>query len=101
MHRLQILIIAILATAIFEFCIAAALTFSHGGGSFAQRLARAPMLDVLVALFTWIPWLTAVITGGWIGLAGTVVGQFIALYVWIFLHESMHREAARGPRIVR
>src|SRR5688572_23323139 len=67
----------------------------------ADGLARAPLLDGLVASFTWLPWVVASVLGGWIGFAGALVGQFVALYAWCFAHEMLHREAARGPRIIK
>jgi len=67
----------------------------------AERFARAPMLDVIVASFTWVPWVVAGVQGGWLAFAGALVGQLVALYAWCLMHETLHREAARGPRIVR
>jgi len=63
-------------------------------------LTRAPFLDSIVAAITWIPWVIAGVWGGRWGVLGTVAGQFVALYLWIFLHEMMNRQATRGPRIV-
>jgi hypothetical protein len=67
----------------------------------SDRCARAPVLDVLVALVTWAPWVFGLIFARWTGLVGAVFGQMIGLYAWCFLHETLHREAARGPRIVK
>lgn len=53
-------------------------------------IARAPLLDVVVSLVTWIPWVVAAIDGGWIGLFGCIVGQFIGLQTFIILHELAH-----------
>ncbi|MGC4030746.1 MAG: hypothetical protein QM754_03205 [Tepidisphaeraceae bacterium] len=66
-----------------------------------EALARTPMLDVILSLLTWIPWLVSYLAGGWAGLAGCVVGQFVALYGWCFVHELMHPVAKNGPRIVK
>src|SRR5262245_24566479 len=67
----------------------------------ADFCARAPALDLAVAAITWVPWVWAFAFAGWIGIGGAVVGQLIASYLWCFTHEMMHREAARGPRIVK
>jgi hypothetical protein len=67
----------------------------------ADRFARAPIVDVLVAMVTWVPWVWGVIFARWVGLAGAVLGQMMGLYVWCFLHEMVYREAARGPRIIK
>ncbi len=67
----------------------------------SERLARAPLLDVIVATFTWVPWVVASILGGWLGFAGSLAGQLVALYAWCLAHEMLHPGAARGPRIVK
>jgi hypothetical protein len=66
-----------------------------------DSFTRAPLLDLWVALLTWIPWVIGGIIGGWIGVVGTILGQFIALFLWCFIHEKMHPQAAKGPRIVK
>jgi hypothetical protein len=38
---------------------------------------------------------------GLAGVIGALVAQMLALFAWCWIHESMHREAARGPRIVK
>ncbi len=63
--------------------------------------ARAPRLDVVVALFTWIPWVVGSIVAGWAGLGAVVAGQIVGLVIWARVHELIYREAARGPRIVK
>jgi hypothetical protein len=71
------------------------------GRRVSDAFARAPMLDVWVALLTWTPWVIACAWAGWAGLAGALLGQMVALAAWCFAHEMMYREAARGPRIVK
>lgn len=66
-----------------------------------SAFTRAPMLDVIVAVLTWVPWVIAILGGGWAGLLGTFVGQIVTLYAWCWIHETIHREAARGPRIIK
>ncbi len=68
--------------------------------SLSERAARVPLLDVLVALFTWVPWPVAAWLGGWAGFAGALAGQVVTLLLWCWGHEFLHREALRGPRIV-
>src|SRR3954468_14334791 len=67
----------------------------------ANALTRAPLLDLMVSVFTWIPWLALGISLGWRGLLGSVLGEMLTLFAWVFVHELTHRRAARGPRIVR
>ena len=67
----------------------------------SDALARAPLLDVIVAAFTILPCILASIRAGWIGFAGALVGQLLALYAFCLVHETLHPGARRGPRIVR
>src|SRR4051812_2154136 len=69
--------------------------------SIADVFAKAPLLDLWVALLTWIPWVVAAVSGGWIGFAGALIGQMIALGAWCLTHEFIYHDAARGPRIVK
>jgi hypothetical protein len=71
------------------------------GRAGAKWVVRAPGLDVVVALMTWAPWLVGAIVFGWVGFVGALAGELLALGAWITLHELAHREAARGPRIVK
>ena len=72
-----------------------------GGWHLSAALCRAPLLDAIVASFTWVPWVVAASIAGWSGFGGAVVGQFVALWAWCLGHEMVFREAARGPRIVK
>jgi hypothetical protein len=87
------------------FLLAILLTASNRLGAPARRIAnaftRTPFLDLMVSAFTWIPWLAFGIAFGWRGLLGAVLGEIATLLAWVLVHEITHREAARGPRIVK
>lgn len=72
-----------------------------GDAGLSAALCRAPLLDLIVASMTWLPWVVCGVIFSWIGVLGSLIGQFIALGVWCMAHELAHREAARGPRIVK
>jgi len=63
--------------------------------------ARAPVLDLLVTWFTVLPWLVGGIVYGWAGLLGGIAGQVVAMLLWCWGHELAHRDAVKGPRIVK
>jgi hypothetical protein len=71
-----------------------------GGKRTSESLCRAPLLDVLITYFTAAPLIVGPAVAGWIGLAGAVTGQVLAVMIWTPLHELAHPEARRGPRIV-
>ncbi len=67
----------------------------------AERMCRAPMLDLIVTYFTILPLVVGPIVYGWIGLAGAIVGQIVAVHVWVVAHELTHPAGRRGPRIIK
>jgi hypothetical protein len=77
------------------------MALSRLGAMIENLLTRAPILDVEVAAFTWLPWIIAAIKGGWAGFIAAIIAQMLALYLWCFLHELMHPQAAAGPRIIK
>ena len=72
-----------------------------GGRHVSDALCRAPGLDVIITCFTTAPLIAGAVGAGWIGIAGAVIGQVGAVLVWVAIHEQFHREAVRGPRIVK
>jgi hypothetical protein len=81
-------------------------------GKFSKTLSavfrRAPMLDLLVAGTTWIPWIVLGVMAEnladapwWAGAVGALAGQVVGLQLWCWGHELANREKVKGPRIVR
>lgn len=97
------IVAAITAAALLLF--ATALTLLPRAGAAGRRLAgwcaAAPLLDVVVALLTWVPWAVATPAAGWRGFVGAVAGQVVAAIIWVAGHEVAHRDAVRGPRLVK
>jgi hypothetical protein len=71
------------------------------GRRLSAALCRAPGLDLLVTYFTVAPLFAGPIAAGWAGFFGAIVGQVSSVLVWSWLHELAHRDAVRGPRIVK
>ena len=99
------ILISFIAVTLSELFLAAVLTLlprlGSVGKTVSDKLARAPTLDVVVALLTWVPWLIAGLAGGWLGLLGALPGQAAAMLLWMKTHEFFHRNAVRGPTIFR
>src|SRR6266568_3583162 len=70
------------------------------GTRISAWLCRAPGLDLLVSLVTWIPPTVLGILYGWRGVAGAIMGQVLGMLVWMFAHELANRQYVHGPRIV-
>jgi hypothetical protein len=78
------------------------LRVSGADGRFARAVSGAPGLDVLVFTFTALPQVVGPILAGWAGLGAAIVGQVVALLIWIVGHELVNRRRTRGrPRIHR
>ena len=97
---------------IFAASVAASLTalavllsllgrLGGAGRAVGGALIRTPGLDVVVSVFTWVPWVAGGVVLGWRGILAALAGQVVALFAWVFLHELAHRDATRGPRIVK
>jgi hypothetical protein len=104
-HWMTLLLLCAAATAMAVLTFTGVLhllpALGKKGRVVSAWLCRAPGLDLVVAGLTWAPWVVALILAGWAGLAGAVLGGLAALACWVVLHEATHREAARGPRIVK
>jgi hypothetical protein len=74
-------------------------------GQVGQRLSdaccRAPLLDVIVCYFTILPLIVGPCVAGWSGLFIGIVAQLATLLIWQTIHEAVHRDAVKGPRIVK
>jgi len=71
------------------------------GPKFSEMLCSAPGLDIVITYFTILPLVVGSHFGGWLGLLAAVVGQTVGMEAWEKLHEMAHRDATRGPRIVK
>jgi hypothetical protein len=71
------------------------------GARFSTWLCRAPGLDWVVTWFTVMPLFLGPIIHGWAGFLGAVAGQVSSVLIWSNVHEFFHRDAVRGPRIVK
>jgi hypothetical protein len=96
---------AILAIALgTELALASTFTILPKVGKTGQlisdQLTQAPWIDVALAILIWIPWIVGSVVAGWLGLAATLLGQIVAMQLWIVGHEQFHRPALKQPRIM-
>ena len=74
-------------------------------GQVGQRLTeaccRVPLLDLIVFYFTFLPLLVGPLIAGWFGLLSAVLAQLATLLIWQTIHEAVHRDAVKGPRIIK
>lgn len=98
-------LLALITTTVSLSCLALLLgglaSMGPAGKSVAVACQRAPGLDGVISLLTWIPWVLGLLLGGGWALLGVVLGQFAAVQIWCAFHEATHREAVAGPRILK
>lgn len=102
----MILLTTFLGTAFFMLLLAFLLMYLPkarfiGGERLSNALCRAPILDLIVASFTWIPWLAGGLHAGFWGIVVAIAAQVAALLAWITYHEYVHADAVKGPTIFR
>lgn len=66
-----------------------AIVATIGAYRLTTKVAEAPLLDVALSAMTWIPWVVALATAGWMGLLACVIGQFLALQSFVLVHEAV------------
>ena len=71
------------------------------GEHLSEAACRAPLLDVIICYFAILPLVVGPLVADWSGLIIAIVAQFTALLIWQTIHEAAHRDAVRGPRIIK
>lgn len=71
-----------------------------GRVGWADPFARAPLLDVVLAVLIAGPLIAGPVAAGWAGLLAAIAAQVVAVHVWTAAHELAHARRWRGPRIV-
>lgn len=104
MSFLTLLVIAVLVL-LGELALVGALSIIRRLGPLGRRtsdaICRAPLLDVLFGVMTFLPPAVGAVMASWLGLASAIVGQLLSIPISIIIHETIHRQAARGPRLVK
>ncbi|MDZ4815785.1 MAG: hypothetical protein SGI71_05915 [Verrucomicrobiota bacterium] len=81
------------------------LTFCGKGGkpghALAEWMRKAPVLDWVVAILTWVPWVIGGYLFGCFGFLISLGAGASTLILWVFTHELLNAEWVRGPRIVK
>lgn len=97
----QILLWTLAGESLLALLLTVGIRMIDRGRRISDALSRAPMLDIVVSLLTWVPWVAGMAVAGWAGLAMAIAGQAIVLTLWVLGHEASYPRARRGPRIVK
>lgn len=71
------------------------------GKRLSESCCRAPLLDLIVGYFTVLPLIVGPVRAGWLGLLLAVLAQLTTVLIWQTVHETIHRKATQGPRIIK
>lgn len=71
------------------------------GRALSDACCRAPLLDVIVGYFTVLPLVLGPLLAGWAGFFSAIAAQLATLLIWQTIHEAVHRDAVKGPRIIK
>jgi hypothetical protein len=63
------------------------------GKDISQACTKAPLLDIILSVMLWIPWLFGGLISGGLGVIAALAAQISAMQLWCFSHELAHRKA--------
>ncbi|HEY5811511.1 MAG TPA: hypothetical protein VIT23_02525, partial [Terrimicrobiaceae bacterium] len=73
----------------------------RAGEELSNACCKAPLLDGIVSYFTILPLIVGPLIAGWVGLFSGLLAQLATLLIWQTVHEIVHRDAVKGPRIIK
>lgn len=79
---------------IFGGLVAAAI-LSRAAFAISEKIARAPMLDVFISAFTWVPWAAGFWMAGWPGLLASLTAQFFFLHSFCLADRMIRGKKGR------
>jgi hypothetical protein len=63
--------------------------------AFSERIAYAPLLDIVISLFTWLPWVAGYALGGWWGVLGAACAQVLGIHTFCIIHRLIRGKNGR------
>ncbi len=89
-------VFSIIVTAILIFlALAIAAVFTRFAYGISEKITLAPLLDIFVSLFTWVPWAAGLYLAGWRGLVGAVLAQVLFLHAFCLVHRALRGRTGR------
>lgn len=85
MNRLSIVFTA---TCILECFLILILTLLPRLGGVGKDLMEAcrkvPLLDIILLIIIWVPWVGGALLAGWLGVLTSLLGQILVMQLWVF-----------------
>lgn len=60
-----------------------------------EKIAEAPLLDLFISLFTWLPWVVGGWMLGWQGVVAAVITQLFFLHFFCVIHRLLRGKKGR------
>jgi hypothetical protein len=102
---MNLLITVFIAIFSLEVAIALLLTLMPRlgwlGKDISEACTKAPLLDLIMSIALWVPWLFGGLIAGWLGIAASLAAQIAAMQLWCISHELAHRHAGHKSCIIR
>ncbi|MES2919948.1 MAG: hypothetical protein V4819_00260 [Verrucomicrobiota bacterium] len=61
----------------------------------SEKITRAPLLDIFISLFTWMPWAAGAWLDGWLGVVAALVAQFVGIHVFCLTDRIIRGKKGR------
>jgi len=61
----------------------------------SEKITRAPVLDLFISAFTWIPWAAGAWMAGWLGVLAAITAQFLFLHAFCLLDRAIRGKKGR------
>jgi len=61
----------------------------------SEKIARAPLVDVFVSIFTWVPWVAGWWLGGWTGLGAALLAHLLFLHTFCAVDRALRGKPGR------
>lgn len=69
--------------------------FSRMAYAVTKSVTRAPLLDVFISFFTWIPWVAGAWLSGWLGVLAALTSQFLAIHAFCVIDRVIRGKQGR------
>jgi hypothetical protein len=71
------------------------------GKNLVETATKAPLLDLILSVMLWVPWLASALVAGWLGAIAALGAQITVMQLWCWIHESSHQQPSDRACIAR
>jgi hypothetical protein len=71
------------------------------GKNLAEMATKAPLLDAILSVMLWVPWVASAFVAGWLGAIAALGAQITVMQLWCWMHELSHQHKSDRACIAR